>query len=141
MIQGSRERSLLKKKVADLKSPTKTDNMRTLKFVTLIVAWDTVLEIPEESGSLEMSGTTWIPQDLHHNPNPLTSANIDMHRQIEFQCCLAVACVMAQGELKATTMVVGPFEEGTVARCLTRLKHHCIIAQFSGSLFIPGVRI
>ena len=45
---------------------------------------------------------------------------------------------MAQGGLKAATTVVGPFEEGTVDRCLTRLKHHCIIALFSGSLSIPG---
>jgi len=43
---------------------------------------------------------------------------------------------MAQGGLKAATTVVGPFEEGTVDRCLTRLKHHCIIALFSGSLSI-----
>ena len=45
---------------------------------------------------------------------------------------------MAQGGLKAATTVAGPFEEGTVDRCLTRLKHHCIIALFSGSLSIPG---
>ena len=45
---------------------------------------------------------------------------------------------MAQGGLKATTTVVGPFEKGIVDRCLTRLKHHCIIALFSGSLSIPG---
>jgi len=51
----------------------------------------------------------------------------------KFQCCLAVACVMAQGGLKATITVVGPFEKGTVDRCLTRLKHHLIIDLFSGS--------
>ena len=59
-------------------------------------------------------------------------------RCVKIQCCLAVACVMAQGGLKAATTVVGPFEKGTVDRCLTRLKHHCIIALFSGSLSIPG---
>ena len=89
MIQGSRERSFLKKKVADLKSLTKIDNMRTLKFVTLIVASDTVLEFLEESGNLEMSGITRISQDLHHYPNPLTSAKIDMHRPIETHRCFA----------------------------------------------------
>jgi hypothetical protein len=40
---------------------------------------------------------------------------------------------MAQGGLKAATTVVGPFEKGTVDRCLTRLKHHLIIDLFSGS--------
>jgi len=48
---------------------------------------------------------------------------------------------MAQGGLKAATTVVGPFEEGTVDRCLVRLKHHCIIALFSSSLSIPGLSL
>jgi hypothetical protein len=46
---------------------------------------------------------------------------------------------MAQGGLKAATTVVGPFEKGTVDRCLTRLKHHSIIALFFVSLSIPGL--
>jgi hypothetical protein len=48
---------------------------------------------------------------------------------------------MAQGGLKAATTVDGPFEKGTVAQCLTRLKHHYIIALFSGSLSIPGLSL
>jgi hypothetical protein len=53
-----------------------------------------------------------------------------------FRCCL---CDGAR-RIKAATTVVGPFDEvGIVDRCLTRLKHHCNIALFSGSLSIPGL--